>query len=71
MKSSVTKALSGLFIGLLLGAPALANPVPVETVPVETETAVEKRQFLEQFIITVITQSGKAVWNGLLGPDQP
>ncbi|KAF5014854.1 hypothetical protein F66182_14020, partial [Fusarium sp. NRRL 66182] len=46
MKSSVTKILGSLFIGLLTGVPALGSPVPVEG-----EKGVEKRQFLEDLII--------------------
>lgn len=66
MKSSVTKILGGLFIGLLTGAPALGSPVPVEG-----EKGVEKRQFLEDLIIAAITGAGSGALNSLLGPEQP
>jgi hypothetical protein len=66
MKSSVTNILSGLFIGLLLGAPALSNPVPVEG-----EKGIEKRQFIEDLIIAAIVNSASGALKSILGPEQP
>ncbi|KUL85144.1 hypothetical protein ZTR_06231 [Talaromyces verruculosus] len=66
MKSSVTKVFSGLFIGLLLGTPALGNPVPVEG-----EKGVEKRQFIEELIIAAIVNSASGALKSILGPEQP
>lgn len=65
MKSSVT-ILGGLFIGLLVGAPALGNPVPVES-----EKGVEKRQFIEELIIAAIVNSASGALKSILGPEQP
>ena len=66
MKSSVTKVFSGLFIGLLLGAPALGNPAPVEG-----EKGVEKRQFIEELIIAAIVNSASGALKSIIGPEQP
>lgn len=67
MKSSFTNILSGLFIGLLVGTPALGTPLPVEE-----EQGLEKRQgIIEDIILAAIIGSGSGALKSLLGPEQP